>query len=101
MMKMMIAALVGAGLVANPAMASVNDRQHDQGHRVVNGWKSGELTARESRNVARQQYRINRTEQRMRADGSLSRSERVRLHYRQDRASANIYAKKHNARDRY
>ena len=84
-----------------PATAGVNDRQGNQYPRIVQGWKSGELTRGEAVRLGRQQYRINRTEARMRADGGgLSRNERIRLHYRQDRASANIYVKKHNGRAR-
>lgn len=101
MMRTMIVALVAAGVMAAPAMAGVNARQHNQTHRTVQGWRSGELTGQESRNIARQQYRIARTERHMRSDGRLSANERARLHYRQDRASANIYRKKHNARDRW
>ena len=101
MMKRMIAALIVAGVMATPAMAGVNGRQHNQTHRAVQGWRSGELTTREGRNIARQQHRIARTEHRMRSDGRLSGNERARLHYRQDRASANIHAKKHNGRNRW
>lgn len=101
MMRTMIVALVAAGVMTAPATAGVNGRQHNQSHRAVQGWRSGELTGRESRNIARQQYRIAHTEHRMRSDGHLNANERARLHYRQDRASANIYRKKHNGRDRW
>ena len=101
MKRTLVVALVATGVMAAPAIAGVNSRQHNQSHRVIQGWRTGELTGRESRNIARQQYRIARSEHRMRSDGHFSANERARLHYRQDRASANIHRKKHNARDRW
>lgn len=100
-MKRIIIAIAAIGtLVATPAIAGVNDRQHNQRDRIGQGWRSGELTPRETYRLGRQQSRIGRTEARMRSDGRFTYRERARLHTRQDRASANIYAKKHNRRGR-
>lgn len=96
-----VAALLAASVIAAPASAGVNGRQADQRDRIVQGWRSGALTRGEAVRLGRQQYRVARAEARMRADGGgLSAAERARLHARQDRASANIYAKKHNGRSR-
>ncbi|MBV2149865.1 hypothetical protein KRZ98_16595 [Sphingobium sp. AS12] len=103
-MRMIIAALAGLGIIAaaGTASAQVNARQHQQRDRIVQGWRSGELTGREAARLGRQQYRIGRTEARMRADGGgLGPRERARLHARQDRASASIYGRNHNRRDRW
>jgi hypothetical protein len=45
-----------------------------------------------------QQARIKQTEERMKADGKLTKAERARLTHKQNRASKTIYRKKHNAR---
>lgn len=100
MIKTFAAVLAAIAVTATPAAASINDRQHHQGKRIAQGWRSGELTGRETGHLARQQYRIARTEHRMRSDGRFTLRERARLHHRQDAASANIYAKKHNGRSR-
>lgn len=78
----------------------VNARQHKQQDRIENGLRSGELTVRETRKLAKQQRRINKMERKYKSDGHLSKKERVRLHAAQNRASANIYKKKHNGRKR-
>ena len=91
-----VAALTGAV----PALAQVNGRQAEQQHRINQGVRSGELTGREANHLERQQARINNTEHRMRAQngGYLRPGQKARLEARQDRASANIYRKKHNLR---
>jgi hypothetical protein len=103
-MKLLFAALVGLGMIATaaPASAQVNARQYHQQHRILQGWRSGELTGRETVRLERQQHGIALAEARMRADGGgLSLRERARLGARQDRASAGISARKHNRRDRW
>lgn len=75
-------------------------RQSRQGARVREGVKSGELTRGEAAKLRSQQRRINRTEKRMEADGELSGKEEAKLERMQDRASKNIYRKKHNERER-
>jgi hypothetical protein len=45
-----------------------------------------------------QQDRIERMEDRAKADGVVTRAERARLTHRQNKASRNIYRKKHNLR---
>jgi hypothetical protein len=88
-------------MLTTPAFATVNGRQMHQQHRIMQGAHSGELTRHEARRLERQQRHIARSEARMRASGNgLSPAERARLNREQDRASANIYAKKHNGRVR-
>lgn len=95
------ACALGAVTLAAPAQAGVNQHQANQHHRIVQGIKSGELTRHEARHLIRQQASIARYEARSRADGpGLTRAERARIAYRQDRASAAIYRQKHDRQSR-
>lgn len=90
----------GPGVVdpGHPRVNEVNQRQQNQQNRIANGEKSGALTPRESARLERQQARINRSEKRDMAahNGHLTKREQANLNRRQNRASASIYAKKHN-----
>ena len=86
---------------ASTAEAARSDaRQRHQAVRIADGKRSGELTRREAKKVVRQQRHIRRVERRARADGHVSAAERARIERKQDRASRNIYRKKHNRRSR-
>ncbi len=78
----------------------VNHRQHHQTGRIVQGVRSGELTRRETRRLARQQMRIRHEERRFKSDGELTRRERARLHRDLNRSSASIYRQKHDGQHR-
>ena len=102
-------AIISTSLIATASMAAprangqfnVNDRQENQHDRIAQGVKSGELTKAEAHNLRSDQRQINRTEQRMRADGGgLSAREHARLAHMQNVESRQIRAKKHNSRDR-
>jgi hypothetical protein len=89
-------------LFAQPAFAGiVGKRQLKQEKRIAQGIRSGELTRGETRQILRQQHRIQRHKRLARADGELTRKEKARLEMHQDRASANIYRLKHNDRNRF
>ena len=94
------AATLFAGIVyAGPTDAPrIQQREQNQENRIQQGIKSGQLTPREAGRLEAQQARIAQDEARMKADGALTRAERKKLHREQDRASRNIYRKKHNAR---
>lgn len=78
----------------------INDRQQNQRQRIGQGVRSGELTARETVRLAREQVQINRMEQRFRASGDgLSTRERVRLQHELNQASWHIYRQKHDRQD--
>ena len=87
-----------------PAMAQstydprITAREQRQQQRIQQGINSGQLTPREANRLEAQQSRIAATEKRMKADGRLTRGERARLTRMQNRASNNIYSKKHNGR---
>lgn len=79
---------------------NINQRKVNQQDRIANGVKSGQLTPRETGHLEHQQASINHEEHQMRKadNGHLTAADRRQLTRRQNRASANIYAKKHNDR---
>lgn len=98
--KLVITVLVGLGLLASDAFAGRHDRrQGRQSARIRQGVKSGELTKGEAHRLRKQQRKIGRVENRAEADGVVTAGEKARLENMQDRASQNIYRKKHNDRD--
>ncbi|MDY6947639.1 MAG: hypothetical protein SXG53_18175 [Pseudomonadota bacterium] len=90
--------------VAVPAPAvrdpGVNQRQGNQTARIVDGVKSGELTHTEAQDLRAGRRDIRQTEQAYKADGVLTRDERVDLHQDLDQQSRDIHAAKHNEQTR-
>ena len=79
---------------------NINSRERNQQQRIVNGVKSGELTARETYRLEREQYRIRRQESRFRRSGDgLSWRERGKLERELNRSSRDIYRQKHDGQD--
>ena len=98
-----VSSLIGLllmGSVASAATPGVDHRQHRQHHRIAQGVRSGELTARETVRLGAQQQRVRLHERRAKADGTVTGRERARLHQHQNRASRNIYRQKHDEQDR-
>ena len=81
--------------------SSINERQQHQRARIADGIQSGEITRQEGKRLAKQQRQIAIKEKRFRADGSLSRKERVKLQRSLSKSSASIYRSKHNKADRH
>lgn len=101
--------LVVAGVVSVASLSQaeagvrdpgVNARQQHQQQRVRQGVRSGELTRRETRNLAEEQRDIRQLERAYKSDGQLTRAERSDLHHEQNQASRDIYKQKHDAQDR-
>lgn len=84
---------------AQTATPKVTKRQINQKNRIKKGVHNGDLTKRETAGLAVQQGSIRRSKKRAKADGTVTRGERARLHKRQNRASRNIARKKHNGRN--
>ena len=78
----------------------VNARQQNQHQRVRQGVRSGELTRRETRNLAEGQRDIRQLERAYKSDGQLTRAERVDLHHEQNQASRDIHEAKRNEETR-
>jgi hypothetical protein len=98
------AVLLGAATLAHAVTPAerqaqrVDNRQARQAERIDRGVASGELTRREERRLEHQQRHIANLESRAESDGKVTAREAARMEHAQDRASRNIYRKKHNAR---
>jgi len=78
----------------------VDQRRENQQDRIAQGIKSGQMTAGEAAKAENQQRGIN---QQVHADraangGKLTPGEKAQVNHEQNKASRNIYNKKHNAR---
>jgi hypothetical protein len=78
----------------------VGQRRENQQDRIAQGVKSGQLTAGETAKLENQQKGIN---QQVAADraangGKLTAGEKAQVNHEQNKASRNIYNKKHNSR---
>ena len=108
MEKVLISALRAATLAAVLASTTahaagtntpvLDQRQENQERRIEQGVESGALNANEAARLEAQQNRVQRAEDRAKADGVVTGKERAALHHRQDHASGNIARKKHNNR---
>lgn len=76
----------------------LDQRQENQERRIEQGVESGALNANEATRLEAQQNRVQRAEDRAKADGVVTRRERAALRHRQDHTSGTIARKKHNAR---
>jgi len=76
--------------------ATINQREWRQQARIWHGFRSGDLTPREFRQLERQQGLIRRSEARARRDCNFSARERFRIQRLQNRASRNIFRQRHD-----
>ena len=86
---------VVAAQTATPVMT---ERQNEQKARINQGVASGELTRKETAKLRTQQRAIKAEKKAFKADGKVTAAERAKLRADQNRASRNIYNKKHNAK---
>ena len=77
----------------------VGQRKENQQDRIANGVRSGQLTAGETAKLESKQQGVNRTEAGMRQanGGKLTAADKAAVNKQQNKASKQIYAKKHNA----
>jgi hypothetical protein len=82
----------------HPRVNQVNSREQNQQNRIANGMKSGAVTPKEGVKLEKQQQHIVKQEKRDMAkdNGHLTKANQAQLNREQNRASNNIYAKKHN-----
>jgi hypothetical protein len=94
-------ALISAGAFAQAAPAAstprVDKREANQDTRIQNGVASGQLNAKETYKLEKEQAAVNKAEAHAKADGTVTKAERHRLHKMQNRASHDIHAQKHDA----
>ena len=99
-MKKTIATIITSALLVSSPMfaARVDQRQKHQQERIAQGVKSGELTARETVRLEREQARLQAEKHDMREDngGTLTDREKVKLNNQQNRLSLQIYRQKHD-----
>jgi hypothetical protein len=98
-MKLSLVATALLALTTTGAFAqTIYQRKVDQQDRISQGVRSGELTARETRNLEGREVSINREEHAMRCanNGYLTGRDRAILNSRQNHVSAAIYRDKHN-----
>ncbi len=88
---------IGQAIAGTPIL---NERQHNQKHRIIQGVKSGELTKKETRRALKGQAQLQRMEYRAKSDGVVTRKERGRLHYKANKESARIAKNKHDKQKR-
>lgn len=98
-------AIIAATLVAVPlsgfaqdpsATPGIDKRQEMQQKRIDQGVKSGELNQREAARLERRQDRIENMEQKAKADGTVTKKERARIHHAQNHESQRIHRQKHD-----
>jgi hypothetical protein len=73
----------------------------NQQQRVANGIGNGSLTNREAGSLERGQARVDRKEATAGANGRVNAAEQARIQRSENRQSAGIYHKQHNARVRH
>ncbi len=100
LMKSIVAFVLLISIGTEAQAARRDNRQARQHARIHEGVKSGELTTGEAMKLRKQQRHIRRMENRAEADGTVTNREKYRIEKAQDRASKNIYRKKHNDAER-
>lgn len=78
---------------------TISQRREDQQDRIAQGIKSGQLRPGETAKLENQQQGINRTVSGMRQanGGKLTQADKAAVNQQQNKASRNIYNKKHNS----
>ena len=101
--KSIAAALFTMALGSMPALAQTNtpridQREANQADRIEQGMNSGALTPGETARVDRGQARVQAAEAAAKADGKVTKRERIALTRAQNHQSRKIHRLKHNAR---
>lgn len=76
----------------------VGHEQVKQHQRIKHGKQTGQLNRAEAHRLQAQQRHIQDLKQLAKADGRVTRKERIYIEQQQARASTNIYRHKHNCR---
>ena len=82
---------------STPATPRVDQREANQQARIAQGAASGQLTPKETNRLEKEQAVVNKAETNAKADGTVTRHERRRLHRLQEGASRDIHHQKHDA----
>jgi hypothetical protein len=74
----------------------VSKRQKNQGKRIGEGFKSGELTKGETFGLVQGQKKVLKYKRKAKSDGEFTLKEKVKIEKLQDRQSRRIFKAKHN-----
>lgn len=80
---------------AAPATPTIEQRQANQERRIQQGVKSGELTPREAARLEKGQAKVQRMQDKAKADGVVTAQERKRITHEQNKQSKRIAREKH------
>lgn len=78
------------------ATPGIDKRQEVQQKRIDKGVESGQLNGRETKRLEHHQGHIQNMETKAKADGTVTKNERARIHHAQDQESRNIHREKHD-----
>ncbi len=92
-----LVSVAGLAQTATTATPKVDAREAKQDARIQQGVASGQLNAKETYRLEKQQANINRAEANAKADGKVTKGERKHLNHMQNKASKNIHHQKHDA----
>ena len=73
------------------------ERQKNQQKRIGKGVKNGQLTAKETAALEKEQKKIQADKKAAKADGTVTPEERAQIQKEQNKASKKIYREKHDA----
>ncbi len=79
----------------------IDRRQAHQEPRIQKGIDSGQLTGREANRLNKRVDRIERMEEKAKADGQVTKKERKRLHKRLNKNSKGIAKQKHDRQGKH
>lgn len=82
------------------ATPGIDKRQENQEKRIQQGVNSGALNEREAARLEKGQRRVERMEERAKADGKVTPKERARIQHAENVQSKKIYREKHDAQRR-
>ena len=87
---------VFAQAAVEPATPRADKRESKQQERISQGAASGQLNAKETNRLEKQQGAVNKAEDKAKADGTVTAQERKRVHRLQEKTSKNIHQQKHD-----
>ena len=96
LISLLIASVLAVPVLAQNTATDVQ-RNVNQQTRIEDGLKSGQLTTKEAGKLEREQAAVAHEEHQALKDGKLNQQEKDKIARMQNKASADIYAEKHDA----
>ncbi len=103
MSSLLVAMLMAASVPVAAEMRErgINQRQHNQQQRIHQGWRQGDLTRGEARQLQGQARDIRREEHAFRSDGRFTPAERQHVQRDLDRQSRDIHRERNDGQRRF